>query len=208
VFKTNFFKSAFFNNYILKFQQKSVTMKLDQEIQIISQCYDLLSRTDDASKVRVLQWLSSKFRLGQSTLTIFSDAPAVGVAVEEETSEETVEQPSSNGANGAGGLESFSSFTEMFKYLKPKSDAEKALAAAVYLSSKKNVHEVSSAQVQKELKMIEERVSNITQAISALVKKKYVQQLGKDGDSQQARKKYKIMPEAAKAVTEMMKKRQ
>lgn len=184
-------------------------MKLDQEIEIISQCHDLLSKTDDASKVRVLQWLSSKFRLGQSTLTIFSDAPAVGVAVEVETAEETTEQPAaSTGSNGAGGLEGFANFTDMFKYLKPKSDAEKALAAAVYLSSKKNVHEVSSAQVQKELKMIEERVSNITQAISALVKKKYVQQLGKDGDSQQARKKYKIMPEAAKAVTEMMKKRQ
>lgn len=180
-------------------------MKLEQEVEIISSCYDLLSKLDNEAKVRALSWLSSKFHLGYSTLTITTEA-AAQAAVKQEEGQAPV-AVSSNGENGADGIEGFNSFSDMFKYLRPSSDAEKALAAAVFLNSKKNMAEISSAQVQKELKLINERVSNITQAISALVKKKLIQQLGKEGNSQQARKKYKVTADATKTVSDMLKKR-
>lgn len=181
-------------------------MKFEQEVEIISNCYDQLSKLDNDAKVRVLSWLSSKFRLGYSSLTLTTDAAAVAVVAQPEEGQ-APSTVSSNSENGAGGIEGFSSFSDMFKYLRPSSDAEKALAAAVFLNSNKNMTEISSAQVQKELKLINERVSNITQAISALVKKKLIQQLGKDGDSQQARKKYKVTADATKAIGELLKKR-
>lgn len=180
-------------------------MKFEQEVGIISNCYELLSKLDNEAKVRALSWLSSKFHLGYSTLTITTDA-AVTATTKPEDGQATA-STSSNGENGASGIDGFSSFGDMFKYLRPSSDAEKALAAAVYLHSKKNMTEISSAQVQKELKLINERVSNITQAISALVKKKLIQQIGKDGDSQQARKKYKVTAEATRTISELLKKR-
>jgi|GEM_PF-2021306 hypothetical protein len=184
-------------------------MKLDQEIEVLSRTYELLSRLDDDVKVRVFQWLSSKFRLGQTTLTIYTDAATTvghNGAVTEESNGQATDTPAPAESTPEG-LESFNNFDDMYRYLKPSSDAEKALAAAVFLSSKRNMAEISSAQVQKELKNIGERVSNITQAISALVKKKLMVQLGKDGNSQQARKKYRVTPEAVRTVADFMKKR-
>ncbi|MFN7120226.1 MAG: hypothetical protein ACK4TA_25780 [Saprospiraceae bacterium] len=179
-------------------------MKLDQEMDVLSRCYEVLSKADDDVKSRVLLWLSSKFGVGQATV-VFGAAASNGASAGSEngTTAHTTEKPAET---GPAGLESFTNFTDMYRALRPNSDAEKALTAAVYLSAKRNMSEVSSAQVQKELKLIGERVSNITQAISALVKKKYIMQLGKEGDSQQARKKYKITPEAVRVIGEMLKK--
>lgn len=186
-------------------------MKLDQEMNVLSSCYDLLSKLDDDVKVRVLQWLSSKLNVGQTTVILSSGGEMMASTNGESkpsggTSSETTEKPAPSESK-ATGVESYNSFTELYRALKPSSDAEKALAAAVYLSAKRNINEVGSAQVQKELKSIGEKVSNITQAISALVKKKLILQLGKEGDSQQARKKYKITPEAVRIVEETLKKR-
>lgn len=182
-------------------------MKLDQEIDVLSRCYELLSRADDDAKVRVLQWLSGKFNVGQTTVVLSTPLMSTGAAsTSEEPTGQSAPKPSAPEA-GATGLDGFSSFNEMYRYLRPSSDAEKALAAAVFLSSNKNMNEVSSAQVQKELKSIGERVSNITQAISALVKKKLMLQLGKEGNSQQARKKYRVTPEAVRTIGDMLKKR-
>lgn len=181
-------------------------MKLDQEIDVLSRCYELLSRADDDAKVRVLQWLSSKFNVGQTTVVLSTPLMDGTTSVSEEPTGQSEPKPSAPEA-GATGLDGFNSFNELYRFLRPSSDAEKALAAAVFLSSKKNMGEVSSAQVQKELKSIGERVSNITQAISALVKKKLMLQLGKEGNSQQARKKYRVTPEAVRTIGDMLKKR-
>lgn len=177
-------------------------MKLDQEIEVLSKCYDLLSGLDDDVKVRALQWLSSKFHLGQTTLTLASEittSPVNGAAA-----------PGAPGAqptvaeSAKKGIDAFSSFEALFKHVKPSSDSEKALVAAVYLQLKRDLGELTSAQVQKELKRINNRVSNITQAISALVKKNMMLQLGKEGTSQQARKKYKVTREGVKTVLDAL----
>ncbi len=188
-------------------------MKLDQEIDVLNRSYELLSKVDDDVKVRVMQWLSNKFRLGDSTVVITSSMSSAsgstdagtGASAGAESSGQATSKPSP--AEAPSGLSSFDSFAEMYRFLRPSSDAEKALASAVYLSSQRNMTEVSSAQVQKELKHIGERVSNITQAISALVKKKLMLQIGKEGNSQQARKKYRVTPEAVRTVNDMLKKR-
>lgn len=184
-------------------------MKLDQEIDVLNRSYELLSKVDDDVKVRVMQWLSNKFGLGDSTLVITSSMASAsggtGTGAGEESNGQAPSKPAPTEA--PSGLSSFDSFDEMYRFLRPSSDAEKALASAVYLSSQRNMGEVSSAQVQKELKNIGERVSNITQAISALVKKKLMLQMGKEGNSQQARKKYRVTPEAVRTVSDMLKKR-
>lgn len=172
-------------------------MKLDQEIEVLSKCYDLLSGLDDDVKVRALQWLSSKFHLGQTTLTLPSESMTVtnGAAAPVATGAQPVAaEPEEKG------ISAFPSFEALFKHVKPSSDSEKALTAAVYLQLKRDLSELTSAQVQKELKKINNRVSNITQAISALVKKDLMLQLSKEGTSQQARKKYRVTHEGVKTI--------
>ncbi len=184
-------------------------MKLDQEIEVLSKCHDLLKDLDDDVKVRALQWLSSKFHLGQTTLTLASELEAAEAAANGDGG--SVAKPAKTAASAAeptpSGIESFNSFKELFKYVKPSSDSEKALVSAVFLQLKKDFSELTSAQVQKELKKIDQRVSNITQAISALVKKKMMIQLGKEGQSQQSRKRYKVTHEGIKSIAEAVKKK-
>lgn len=184
-------------------------MKLDQEIEVLSKCHDLLKDLDDDVKVRALQWLSSKFHLGQTTLTLASELEAAEAAAA--TNGGSTAKPAKAAATASeptpSGIESFSSFKELYKFVNPSSDSEKALVSAVFLQLKKDFSELTSAQVQKELKKIDQRVSNITQAISALVKKKMMIQLGKEGQSQQSRKRYKVTHEGIKSVAEAIKKK-
>lgn len=187
-------------------------MKLDQEIEVLSKCHDLLKDLDNDVKVRALQWLSSKFHLGQTTLTLASEIEAAESASTSNGDTATTAAPakpakSTAASSAAGGIDSFNSFNELFKFVKPKSDSDKALVSAYFLQMKKDLPELTSALVQKELKKIDQRVSNITQAISALVKKKMMIQLYKEGDSQQARKKYKVTHEGIKTIAELLKKK-
>ncbi|HMO38973.1 MAG TPA: hypothetical protein PKC76_16790 [Saprospiraceae bacterium] len=184
-------------------------MKLE-EMEVLQRCHDLLKDQSDDVKIRTLQWLSSKFNMGQTTLTLSSQAafasaaaPATSSAPAPKSSAAPAPAPAktSKAASASGGMKSFKSFEDLFKAAKPSSDSEKALAAAVYLQLYKDEDELTSAQVQKELKNIGQRVSNITQAISALVKKKLMIQLGKEGNSKQARKKYKATLEGIKMIT-------
>lgn len=172
-------------------------MNLEKELSTLSRCYDLFDSLDDDAKVRAFQWLSNKFKLGQTTLTIASETP---VSMQSPMVPGVVTQAPKEAT--PTGVESFNSFEELFKFIKPSSDSEKALVAAVYLQLKKDLSDLTSAQVQKELKRINNRVSNITQAISALVKKNMMIQLSKEGNSQQARKKYKVTLEGIKQIAE------
>ncbi len=183
-------------------------MKLDQEMEVLSKCYDLLKGLDDEVKIRTMQWLSSKFRIGQSTLVLSSGDMGMheGNGSAATPVEKPAEAPASASAPAPSGIDAFNSFTDLYKHVKPSSDAEKALAAAVFLQLRKDSPDLTSAQVQKELKRIDQRVSNITQAISALVKKKFMIQLAKEGTSQQARKKYKVTREGIKFIDDILKK--
>ncbi|MDX1943166.1 MAG: hypothetical protein SFU99_21560 [Saprospiraceae bacterium] len=181
-------------------------MKLDQELELMAKCYDLLKGLDADSKVRTLLWLSSKLHVGQATLVLGTDVMATEAGGGEATPEAPSAKPKPSSDAAAGGIESYNSLTDLVKVLKPSSDSEKALVSAVFLQLKRDASELTSAQVQKELKKIGQKVSNITQAISALVKKKYMIQISKEGNSQQARKKYKVTHEGIKTIMESMKK--
>ncbi|MBK7873392.1 MAG: hypothetical protein IPJ74_23360 [Saprospiraceae bacterium] len=181
-------------------------MKLDQEMEVMSKSYELLKGLDDNAKIRTLLWLSSKLHVGQATLILGTEVMATEGGSVEAAPAAPAAKPKASAEAAAGGIESYNSLTDLVKALKPSSDSEKALVSAVFLQLKRDASELTSAQVQKELKKIGQKVSNITQAISALVKKKYMIQLSKEGDSQQARKRYKVTHEGLKTIMESLKK--
>jgi predicted transcriptional regulator len=178
-------------------------MKMDREIEVLSKLQDLMEGLNAEEKIRVVTWLVSKFRLGTTTLVL--DAHQATPA-QQNTAPASAPEKATRPAVEATPTKvaAFDNFEDLFRAIRPNSDSEKALASAVFLQQKRNVTEISSAQVQKELKLINERVSNITQAISALVKKKYIEQLSKQGDSQQARKQYKVTKEGLRTIENIL----
>ncbi len=183
-------------------------MRLDSEIDALLKAYEVLSPLNDDSKIRVIQWLASKFQLGQNSLVIGGEKAAASAPSNAHAEESTGTGTSAPMPKPAADkLEAFSSVEDLIRAIRPNSDADKALVAAAFLRVKKNQKELTSAEVQRELKRIGQRVSNITQAISALEKRKpkLMMQTSKEGSSQQARKRYEVTAEGIKVINDMLK---
>ncbi len=181
-------------------------MRLDSEMEALLSAYEVLKPLNDDAKTRIIQWLASKFQLGKNSLVIGGEKEAVS-ASSNETTDAGAGTTAPAPKPAADKLEAFSSVEDLIRAIRPNSDADKALVAAAFLRVKKNQKELTSAEVQRELKRIGQRVSNITQAISALEKRKpkLMAQTSKEGSSQQARKRYEVTAEGIKVINDMLK---
>lgn len=187
---------------------------VDPEIEAIAKCHDLFKVLEDDSKIRVIQWLISKFQLNPS--------PTAWVKTNQQPSNPNSDQakilPPANVENGNDeviiippnnkSIESYESVAECFSDATPSSYWEKALIVAAYLQIKKELSDFTSFEVNKELKNLGYASGNITEAFDACINRKpqFILQLRKDGKSQQARKKYKVSGEGIKHVTSMLQK--
>jgi hypothetical protein len=185
----------------------------DPEIEAIAKCHDLFKVLEDDSKIRVIQWLISKFELNPTpaawSKTHYQQPNPNGNAIEKTlpasddgtSNDEIIIIPSANKT-----VESYESVAECFSDASPNSDWEKALIVATYLQVKNGLADITSFEVNKELKNLGHASGNITEAFDANINRKpqFILQLRKDGKSQQARKKYKVSGEGIKHVNSML----
>lgn len=103
-------------------------------------------------------------------------------------------------------MESYDSIAECFADASPNSDWEKALIVAAYLQVKNSLSDITSLEVNKELKNLGHASSNITKAFESNIDRRpqFVLQLRKDGKTQQAKKKYKVSAEGIKHANSML----
>lgn len=164
-------------------------MEFDPEIKAMHDCFETLKGLDEKARARVLFWLNRKFLSGdQKVLSMGSG-------------ESTVEQ-----VGLKYNFDSFSSIAEVFGHVNLKTDYDKVLIVSVYLQTKEQKTELTSREISKELNHLGHGVSNITNAIGALIKRKpnLMIQTRKEGTSQQAQKKYKVTVEGIKVALNML----
>lgn len=103
-------------------------------------------------------------------------------------------------------IESYNSVAELFSAASPTVDWEKALVVATYLQVKNGLSDFTSLEVNRELKNLGYPSSNITDAFDVCITKRpqLILQLRKEGNSRQARKKYKVSNEGIKLVKSMV----
>ena len=91
----------------------------------------------------------------------------------------------------------FDNIEELFLTSDVKKVSHRILLAAAYLQEKNNLDEVSSLDINTQLKKLGYGVTNITTLINGLLKKKppLMEVTKKEGTTKQARRKFKVTPQ-------------
>ena len=168
-------------------------MDEDLELKAMQITYSAIKGLDDDAKKRLIDWLIGKFSLG----------------VKKEIAQNFVSNDlRTENYNDIHEILSRSvQIAEIFGQLEPKTDSEKVLIVAAFLQENQGLAELTSRQINDELKHLGHGVSNITTSIGMLINKRpnMMIQTRKEGKSQQAQKKYKVTAEGFKMVMEMFK---
>jgi hypothetical protein len=189
----------------------------DPEIEAIAKCYDLFKVLEDDSKIRVLQWLISKFELNPHPAASWktkSDETAtietVKVLPETDSNINGFAAVNGNGQEKSNSdskaIEDFDDIAEMYAAAAPNKDWEKCLVVATYLQVKNDLQEITSFEVNKELKHLGHGVNSITHIFDTCIDRKpqLILQKRKEGKTRQAKKKYKVTGEGIKLVNSMI----
>lgn len=161
----------------------------DVEMDALKKVYDAIKDLDEAGKKWVIDSMNRKF---------FRKEYPVSGKVESDANEIT--------QNNRGDLKSFETLADAFAKASPKADSEKVLVVAAYLQEKEGRVELTSRDINKQLKHLGYNVSNITYEINKLKKLEpsMMHQTRKEGTTKQANKKYKVTVEGISKVNDMV----
>lgn len=154
-------------------------VNIEPELRAMITVYEALQGLDNDAKVRVIDWVLSKFELRNSKGFF------------------PVEQESGLPGTEKKGLMDFGTVADLFAVANPKNTADKAIVVAAYLQISKGGADISGREINKELTQMGHGVQNITRAVEPLIRKKpqLLIQTRKEGKTKQAQKKYRVTNE-------------
>lgn len=155
----------------------------DVEMDAFKTIYEALEALEEEARERVFTSVATMLRIGARG-TKSSSIPKT----------EEVSKGQDDADEGKVALSKYSAFAELYADADPTSSSDKALAAGYWLQVCMGGEHFSGFSINSELNNLGHRLSNVTQALSSLIKTKpqLVLQLKKTGKSQQARKTYKL----------------
>ena len=163
-------------------------MKADNELGAMQKIGSILDALEDGEAVaRIAQWVSARYGVSRSD----HDPPTPRAAPEKQVPEEPP---------------ALTDLADLFDVAGPKTDPERALVVAYWLTESEATSEFTSQAVNSELKHLGYGASNITAAFTRLMKQKpaLAMQTAKKGTSRQARKRYKLTRAGCVAVEQMI----
>lgn len=158
-------------------------MNFDPELHALTAISALLADLSDDSQVRIVNWISSRFRIpGADTIA----KPQSSSVPEFETE--------------------FPDVASLFVAANPSTGSEKALIVAFWLQAYMQHEEWEGFAVNTELKHLGHGLKNVTDALNALIEHKpqLAVQVRKSGKTKQARKRYKLTVEGTRKVRQMV----
>jgi hypothetical protein len=157
----------------------------DPELHALSTISSLLADLPEDSQARIVNWISSRFRIQ----AVLSGALKHGGGLE-------LAEPGKD----------FQDVATLFVAANPITGAEKALTVAFWLQECLHQEEWDGFAINTELKHLGHGLKNVTDALSALIEHRpqLVVQLRKSGKTKQARKRYKLTVEGVRKVRQML----
>lgn len=161
------------------------------EIEAMKNVSSALNQLDEAARSRVLRWAFDIFNVN------------INVQRTSKT-QASIENDTQNEADNH--QDSYDDIADLYSRSNASNDPEKALIVGYWVQVIEKQQDFDSQRINKELKHLGHGVTNITSALSSLIGRKpaLVIQTRKSGNSQQARKKYKLTHEGIKRVKEML----
>jgi len=156
---------------------------MDPEIDAMSNIAAAIEPLEPEARERVLRWVADRFELDLGATTRKYAKPGANPLAEHE------EVRRSDDADGE-----YEHLGDLYDAASPRSDADKALVAALWLQKYEGQDSLESQPVNTALKHLGHGIGNITRAFTALkgTKPALVIQLEKQGKTKQARKRYKV----------------
>jgi len=153
-------------------------MSIDPEIDAMSKVYAALQDLEDDQRQRVLDWISSK----------------LGLTVKKASKQQKVDDSVTDDTNTESDLECYDTVADLFSLATVKTEPQKVLLVAAFLQKKLEKTELTSKEINDELKNLGHKVSNITSAVNGLLNRKpqLMIQTRKEGVHKQAQKKFKV----------------
>jgi hypothetical protein len=101
----------------------------------------------------------------------------------------------------------FAEIPDLFDAAKPDNGIENVLVAAYWFQAIQKQNELDSQQINSALKHLGYQSSNITRDLDSLMDRspKLIIQVRKDGNTRQARKRYRLTTEGIRSVEKMLK---
>jgi hypothetical protein len=164
-------------------------MGTDREIQALQTISDALSslqESDPEAVARVLSWALKRFSTKDIVTHDHSDA---------------VHAPVTPAVTAS---RAFDDISDLYHVADPTTDADRALVAGYWLQVIQAQKDFSGQDANKLLKDLGHGVTNITDALSKLIRRSpnHVMQTRKSGVTQQARKRYKLTTAGVAAIAE------
>lgn len=155
---------------------------VDPELNALSTISSLLADLPEDSQARIVNWISSRFRV------------AASVSIKSDRSE------------SAARTREFQDLASLFVASNPSTGSEKALTVAFWLQECLHHEEWEGFAINTELKHLGHGLKNITDALNALIdhRPQLAVQLRKSGKAKQARKRYKLTAEGVRRVRQMV----
>ena len=157
-------------------------MSEDPEIAAMRSILEAMSELEEDSRKRVVQWLMNREGISSDALGSLTMGRKL------------------SSARPRGTEDNAMSLSDFFYSVDPQNDMERAIAVAYYLQNSGGKEELTSQEINDELKHLGYPISNITKALTRAMETvpRLMHQTRKEGTSQQARKKYKITHEGMK----------
>jgi hypothetical protein len=165
-------------------------MNEDVELKAMSIITEALSGLEADVVARVLTWAASRFGLQLGDQRV--------------RRQERNEDTSKSGPPLSSA--SFERVIELFDATDPETESEKALVVGYWFQVLQGSSDLTSFQINKELKQIGHPVKNITNAMDGLIKRtpRLAMQTSKSGKERQSRKRFRLTSEGIKKVTSMI----
>jgi hypothetical protein len=163
-----------------------------KEIEAMTTVANALTLLDENACGRVLRWAADRF--GVEVKTVRQQG------AKDDVEGERVNDDSQKAA------QQFGEIADLYTATTPGNDSEKALIIGYWFQVIQEQKDFDAGRVNKELQQLGHGVSNITTAMNGLIGRKpaLAMQTKKSGNSQQARKKYKLTHEGIQKVKEMI----
>jgi hypothetical protein len=158
-------------------------MSEDKEIRAMGEIANAISDLDENTRKRIIQWLISREGLTLSGQVLTE--PRIAKIFSNSTSIESSQDQS---------------LSEFFYSVDLQNDMERAVAVAYYLQTVDGKEELSSQEINDELKHLGYPISNITKTLNKAMETtpRLMHQTRKEGNARQSRKKYKVTHEGMK----------
>jgi hypothetical protein len=173
-------------------------MELDPELSAMSQMIEVFNELEHGERKRIVDWIINRFQLGEEKQTDEIKLHDTTPTIVQQIDAEPIEKQD---------LKQYKSMADLLEVSTVKKVVDRILVAAAYIQEKKNVEELTSFEINTQLKKAERGIPNISIGINRLLEK--VPQLmavtQRDGNTKQSRRKFKVTEDGLKKAKSFLK---